>query len=221
MVRAAQGSTATITGRSSPSSARTASTPARNYSTVWPKATTRSARWPNMPATTSTTTERRPIAFVAPPDGLPATPTCAGVVSKAPHPEAAQAVHGLAAVAARPGGLPEQPVSDLRLDPQGRAADARRRATAAISSCCGPTTCRTTSPASPAFNSEWNGDARPVSAMSGARRARPSPSPARRRRRRRAPRPPPVVLYPVYYLLQAAFDVGDPDVASAHRLWPR
>ena len=31
-----------------------------------------------------------PIAFVAPPDGLPATPVAAGVVSKAPHPEAAQ-----------------------------------------------------------------------------------------------------------------------------------
>jgi iron(III) transport system substrate-binding protein len=31
-----------------------------------------------------------PIAFVAPPAGLPVTPTCAGVVSKAPHPEAAK-----------------------------------------------------------------------------------------------------------------------------------
>jgi len=31
-----------------------------------------------------------PIAFVAPPDGLPATPTLAGVVDKAPHPEAAK-----------------------------------------------------------------------------------------------------------------------------------
>lgn len=31
-----------------------------------------------------------PIAFVAPPDGLPATPTLAGVVNKAPHPEAAK-----------------------------------------------------------------------------------------------------------------------------------
>jgi iron(III) transport system substrate-binding protein len=31
-----------------------------------------------------------PIAFVAPPDGLPATPALAGVVSKAPHPEAAK-----------------------------------------------------------------------------------------------------------------------------------
>lgn len=31
-----------------------------------------------------------PIAFVAPPDGLPATPVVAGVVAKAPHPEAAR-----------------------------------------------------------------------------------------------------------------------------------
>lgn len=31
-----------------------------------------------------------PIAFVTPPDGLPATPTLAGVVNKAPHPEAAK-----------------------------------------------------------------------------------------------------------------------------------
>ncbi len=31
-----------------------------------------------------------PIAFVTPPDGLPATPVAAGVVSKAPHPEAAR-----------------------------------------------------------------------------------------------------------------------------------
>ncbi len=31
-----------------------------------------------------------PIAFVVPPLGLPVTPTCAGVVSKAPHPEAAK-----------------------------------------------------------------------------------------------------------------------------------
>lgn len=31
-----------------------------------------------------------PIAFVAPPSGLPVTPTSAGVVSKAPHPEAAK-----------------------------------------------------------------------------------------------------------------------------------
>ena len=31
-----------------------------------------------------------PIAFVAPPDGLPATPIVAGVVAKAPHPEAAK-----------------------------------------------------------------------------------------------------------------------------------
>ncbi len=31
-----------------------------------------------------------PIAFVAPPDGLPVTPTLAGVVSKSPHPQAAR-----------------------------------------------------------------------------------------------------------------------------------
>lgn len=31
-----------------------------------------------------------PIAFVAPPDGLPATPALAGIVNKAPHPEAAK-----------------------------------------------------------------------------------------------------------------------------------
>lgn len=31
-----------------------------------------------------------PIAYVMPPAGLPVTPTCAGVVSKAPHPEAAK-----------------------------------------------------------------------------------------------------------------------------------
>lgn len=31
-----------------------------------------------------------PIAFVAPPDGLPATPVLAGVVDKAPHPQAAR-----------------------------------------------------------------------------------------------------------------------------------
>ncbi len=31
-----------------------------------------------------------PIAFVAPPTGLPVTPTCAGVVDRAPHPEAAK-----------------------------------------------------------------------------------------------------------------------------------
>jgi iron(III) transport system substrate-binding protein len=33
---------------------------------------------------------KAPIAFVAPPDGLPATPVVAGVVDKSPHPEAAR-----------------------------------------------------------------------------------------------------------------------------------
>ena len=31
-----------------------------------------------------------PVAFVTPPDGMPATPTVAGIVDKAPHPEAAR-----------------------------------------------------------------------------------------------------------------------------------
>ena len=67
-----------------------------------------------------------PIAFVAPADGLPASPLLSGVADRAPHPEAARlfvdwlmSLRGQSAPA-------DQPVPLLRLGAEGRAADAGR-----------------------------------------------------------------------------------------------
>ena len=87
------------------------------------------------------------IAFVAPPDGLPATALALGIVDKAAAPRGRQAVHRLAHVAARAGGLSAKPEPALRLGAQGRAADARRQAADATSSCCPRPTMPTTWPA--------------------------------------------------------------------------
>ena len=59
VVRRCASYTATTSGRSSPSSVRAASTPARSCSTAWPRARTRSAPWRNTPAITSTSRRAR------------------------------------------------------------------------------------------------------------------------------------------------------------------
>ena len=67
-------SMATITGRRSRSRARAASTRASSSSTGSPRATTRSARSPNTRPMCCTRRRARRSTFVAPEDGLPATP---------------------------------------------------------------------------------------------------------------------------------------------------
>jgi iron(III) transport system substrate-binding protein len=61
---------------------------AHSCSTGWPRATTRSAAWPSSPVILLQKDKGAPIAFVTPPDGLPAGTLWNGVVDKAPHPEA-------------------------------------------------------------------------------------------------------------------------------------
>ena len=82
-------STATVSGRSSPSSSRTPSIRACSCSTASPRATThhRDRRISGLHPLQERGAE---VEFVAPPDGLVATPLIVGAVNKAPHPEAAK-----------------------------------------------------------------------------------------------------------------------------------
>jgi len=66
--------------------------------------------------------------FVAPADGLPATPLIVGAVSKAPHPEAAKLFVRLGDVEAWPGLVSNQPESLLRVGAHRCAANCDRGA---------------------------------------------------------------------------------------------
>ena len=67
------------------------------------------------------------IDFVAPPDGLPATPALIGVVNRAPHPEAAKLFVDWALSNRGPVGVPDADHPALRLGPHRRAADGDRQ----------------------------------------------------------------------------------------------
>ena len=197
------GSMATGSGRSSPSSARAASIRARSCSTGSPRATTRSARWPNRPATCCTRRRARKIAFVAPPDGLPRHAAAAGIVDKAPHPEAARLFLDWLMSPRGQDVYQNNPVLLLCLAPQGRAADAGRHAAAATSSCCSRRTCDDACGRHATFIKEWNGMlglCRPPWRCRRARLRGPAPRSTQLivggggRRRRRDPRPLPDLL---------------------------
>ena len=83
-------STATASGRSSPSCSRTPSIPACSCSTASPRATTCITAIGEYPAYILFKSSGAKVEFVAPPDGLVATPLVVGAVNKAPHPEAAK-----------------------------------------------------------------------------------------------------------------------------------
>ena len=96
------------------------------------------------------------IEFVAPPDGLPATPIFIGVVNKAPHPEAAQALRGLGAVQARPGRLPEPEDPPLRLAAHRRRRRCRRASGSSDFKLLFPTDWNDYVASHPVFVKEWN-----------------------------------------------------------------
>ena len=130
---------------------------ARNCSTGWPRATTRSARWPNTRATTLYKEKNAPIAFVAPPDGLPATPTLRRRGQQGAASGGRQAVHRLADVAARARRCTQSnPYLLYPLGAQGRAADARRRRLSDFK-LLWPTDMDDYLASQPAFTKEWNG----------------------------------------------------------------
>ena len=87
------------------------------------------------------------IDFVAPPDGLPATPALIGVVNKAPHPEAAKLFVDWAISNRGPGGVPDADHPALRLGPDRRAADGDGQEALPTSSCSSPPTGPTSRPA--------------------------------------------------------------------------
>ena len=214
------GSTATGSGRSSPSCGRAASIRRAQLFDRLAKGDDKICVLAEYAGYLLVKEKGAPVAFVAPADGLPAAPLLNGVVDKAPHPEAAKLFVDWLMSLRGQTHYQNNPYPLLRLGAQGRAADAGRH---------------------PAARLQAAGRRRDMGAVHGqprrlqqgmerdARVCRPWHV----HRLQHAPAPPagprvsPVqmvamatvvavvavfVLYPIYYLLQAALDVGAPDV---------
>ena len=89
------------------------------------------------------------IEFVAPPDGLPATPALIGVVNRAPHPEAAKLFVDWALSNRGQAVNQTQTHPALRLGQERRARRWRRARSWPTSSCSSPPTGPTSRPATP------------------------------------------------------------------------
>ena len=151
------------------------------------------------------------VTFVAPPDGLVATPLVVGAVSKAPHPEAANCSStGRCRSAARPGTRPTRTSITARCAPTPRRC---RPALSSATSSCSTPRIGTSTPKS-VTPSPKNGtacsacdvtDSRPQTRGRAVSAQKLAGYGARGDRRGAGPLPG---LLP----FQAAFDVGDPQV---------
>ena len=150
------------------------------------------------------------VEFVAPPDGLVGDAAGRRRGQQGAASGSRQAVRRLGDVETRPGLVPDQPEPLLRLGPHRRAADADRRQPAEFKLLY-PADWDEYARQSATLPQGMERHARPVSASWPRNPARSPLSAQRLAGYGVAAVAAVLVLYPVFYLLQAAFDVGDPE----------